>query len=378
MALRIAILCSAPRWTGPARTAAALTKRGADVCIIAPPDSYAAKTKFKRADIVLPLKQIDLHLPAIIRIVAEEFGADALLAGDDAAFGALVRLAADPGNGVGDKARTLLARSLPDAAKAALLADDSAFILAQQDVAGAVRAPRTIARPALGEALAFARAVGFPVVVKRAGLASGMGVAVCADSGALEAVVDAARAGSFVLQEFVTGPVYGATVSGVQGGALAGIVFEKYRTTTENGATSVARFDRRADIVEHARATFERYGLSGYAGFDYIIGADGKARFIEINPRVMPTGHFDECFGVDLTGAYLAGLRGAAPPPERAARNEYVALFPNEWMRDPESPFLRQGYHDVPWDDPAVFAAMIDKALAVQAHAETRAGFAAF
>ncbi len=29
---------------------------------------------------------------------------------------------------------------------------------------------------------------------------------------------------------------------------------------------------------------------------------------------------------------------------------ETVALFPNEWLRDPHSQYLTQGYHDVPWD----------------------------
>ena len=35
---------------------------------------------------------------------------------------------------------------------------------------------------------------------------------------------------------------------------------------------------------------------------------------------------------------------------------EMIALFPNEWMRDPHSPFLRSAYHDVPFDDPALIA----------------------
>jgi hypothetical protein len=36
-----------------------------------------------------------------------------------------------------------------------------------------------------------------------------------------------------------------------------------------------------------------------------------------------------------------------------------VAFFPSEWRRDPESPYLVDGYHDVPWDDPALLRACL-------------------
>lgn len=372
MADRIAILCACDRWSGAPRTSHALTVAGAEVCIVAPPNSYGAKTRFKLADMLVPPAQINRQLGDILRILAEDFGAYCVLAGDDVAFGALARLMEPAAQEkLSAATRAMLARSMPDAKTAALLASDHDFILAQQD-STACRSPRTIGAPTADEAVRFAQAHGYPVVVKRSGFASGMGVKICADEPALRTALEAAvRSGAgFVLQEFVTGRVYGATVSGVKGRALAAIAFEKHRVSSENGPTSVALFDPRADILAHAKELFERYGLNGYAGFDYIIDAQGRARFIEINPRVMPTGHFDEHFGVDLTGAFLAGIRGAPPPPVHEPLNRYVALFPNEWMRDPDSVFLRTGFHDVPWHDPAVLAAMIDKALVIRSAAE--------
>jgi hypothetical protein len=41
-----------------------------------------------------------------------------------------------------------------------------------------------------------------------------------------------------------------------------------------------------------------------------------------------------------------------------APTHELVAMFPNEWRRDPDSPFLSSALHDVPWDDPGVLGAM--------------------
>jgi hypothetical protein len=36
-----------------------------------------------------------------------------------------------------------------------------------------------------------------------------------------------------------------------------------------------------------------------------------------------------------------------------------IALFPQEWHRNPQSEFLRSAYHDVPWDQPALLRTSI-------------------
>lgn len=63
---------------------------------------------------------------------------------------------------------------------------------------------------------------------------------------------------------------------------------------------------------------------------------------------------------------FMAAVREQAPPPAPPRSHEYVALFPNEWARDAESQHLRSAFHDVPWHDPPVLAAMIDRTLASQ------------
>jgi hypothetical protein len=37
-----------------------------------------------------------------------------------------------------------------------------------------------------------------------------------------------------------------------------------------------------------------------------------------------------------------------------------VAFFPAEWQRDMASPYLTSGFHNVPWDDPAILRYCID------------------
>jgi hypothetical protein len=38
-----------------------------------------------------------------------------------------------------------------------------------------------------------------------------------------------------------------------------------------------------------------------------------------------------------------------------------IALFPQEWQRDPASPFIAGAYHDVPWDAPALVRAYVNQ-----------------
>jgi len=41
-------------------------------------------------------------------------------------------------------------------------------------------------------------------------------------------------------------------------------------------------------------------------------------------------------------------------------RTDHILVsFPREWLRDPESPWLRDHPSDIPWDDPGVLQAMI-------------------
>jgi hypothetical protein len=55
----------------------------------------------------------------------------------------------------------------------------------------------------------------------------------------------------------------------------------------------------------------------------------------------------------------------AAP---KITEKDIVTLFPQEWMRDPASPFLTSGYHDVPWEEPELLRACVRKAWKLKRH----------
>ncbi len=357
MRQRLAILCIAADWTSPPRTARQLILQGADICVVAPPDCYAALTRFKTADLLMSAAEIDRNLPEIARMLAEDFGAHSILAGDNAAFTYLAQLMTKLGAvNLSDATRAMLRRSMPDAATGAIVAQDSVFITAQKR--GPLAPPRTIANPSIDQALLFAAEVAYPVVVKRDGYAAGKGITICASEGALRAALSGIR-GLFVVQCFVPGMVYGVAVSGISGKAVAAVSFSKHQVWPEpHGPATVIRGDQRAEMIADACRLYEVYGLNGYAGFDYILDASGRAYLIEVNPYIVE-GHVSACFGCDLTAALLAAMRGEPAAAASAPTHELVAMFPNEWRRDQKSPHFATAHHDVPWDDPELMAAMI-------------------
>lgn len=360
---RFGILCTAPKLAAPPRTAHALTRHGAEVCVVAPPDSYIALTRFKKADVLMPAPEIARKLPAIARTLAEDFGAHSILAGDDGAFMLLAQLITQLDRlELSDATRALIVRSAPPAERALQLVSDAAFIC---DQAGSSCAPpRSVANPAVPDAVHFAQSVGYPVMVKCDGGAGGSGVRRCRDKTQLLAALQAAHANKvdFILQEFLPGSVFAVALSGVCGRVAAAFAFEKHVTLGAHGVATVLRHDARPEILSHARALYERYCLNGFCGIDYIADANGELHLLEINRCIVPKSHFAREFGVDLAEAMLCSLRGQPIPAPQAPAHEYVALFPLEWYRDPESEFLSSAYHDVPWRDPAVLAAMIQDA----------------
>jgi hypothetical protein len=96
------------------------------------------------------------------------------------------------------------------------------------------------------------------------------------------------------------------------------------------------------------------WGLTGFIGFDFIMDSHGDAWPIECNPRPTPISHLGARLGEDLCAALYCRLVRQPPPPMKPGPELVVAHFPQEWLRDPDSPFLTKSFHDVPADDPGL------------------------
>ncbi len=168
------------------------------------------------------------------------------------------------------------------------------------------------------------------------------------------------RSPSVATQAFVRGRPANRLVMCRSGRVLAGFSVEAVRTSGATGPASVIRLIDHPTMTATTAAVVGALGLSGFCGVDFMLDdATGEALLLEINPRATPTSHLALTDGTDLAGALFRDVTGRAPSARAAARGDLIALFPQEWRRDPASPFLDTAFHDVPWRDPALLQAML-------------------
>lgn len=132
------------------------------------------------------------------------------------------------------------------------------------------------------------------------------------------------------------------------------------------GPSTVVQIIENAEINHTVATVARQFGLSGVCGFDFVLQPKtGDAYFLELNPRATPTSHLGRSTHTDVARALarcfnkeIAEFDGAA----QGDRSEPIALFPSEWVRDPNSPHLPSA--SIPWEDPAIIGAYaIDYAL---------------
>jgi glutathione synthase/RimK-type ligase-like ATP-grasp enzyme len=141
-------------------------------------------------------------------------------------------------------------------------------------------------------------------------------------------------------------------------GEIVGAIY--YDVLVAQGTIGPPNVIKRVDCVEMEEATHRiarRFGLSGLHGIDFIRDATGAAHLIEVNPRATQGGTLPFGKGRDLPAALAACITRSEVVARPSITNDIVVLFPREWQRDPVSPYLRSGHHDVPWDDPDVLLA---------------------
>ncbi len=261
-----------------------------------------------------------------------------------------------------------------------------------------IRAPQTEIITDLDGLRKWVAQVGLPTVLKADGTSGGEGVRVAhtleeAERAfrALQAPPLLARAAKRALvdqdkslvwasllrhrsvvnaQVFVAGSEATSAVACWNGAVLASLHFGVVNKRSASGPSSVLRLIENAEMSAAAEKMVRRLNLSGILGFDFMLEAHtGNAHLIEINPRSTQIGHLTLGAGHDLPAALYAAVSGepfhAAP---KVTEKDTVTLFPQEWMRDPASPFLASGYHDVPWEEPELLRACIRKPWKLKLH----------
>jgi predicted ATP-grasp superfamily ATP-dependent carboligase len=155
------------------------------------------------------------------------------------------------------------------------------------------------------------------------------------------------------IQRFVHGRPANAAVACWQGKVLAAVLVEVLCSNGATGQATVVRIVSHPGMLLAVEVIVDRLNLSGLCGFDFVLSADGSAHFLELNPRATPTCHLIAADGKALLACLYSALQGPQRSrPERTPRLGPIALFPQEMIRDPDSPFLQSAYHDIPWQSP--------------------------
>jgi hypothetical protein len=381
------LIATTSRWFPTARLAMALARAGCIVDAVCPSGHPLGRIKAVRK--TYPYRSL-MALKSFADAIAGTTP-DFLVPGDDLATAHLHRLH-DRELQRGEAGRptcALIERSLgsPESFPVVYARTEFMELARQADI----RAPKTEVIKNLGALRNWIARVGLPTVLKANGTSGGDGVRVVYTLEEAERAFRALQAPPLFMramkravidrdktlvwpsllrhrsvvnaQEFVSGREATSAVACWQGSVLASLDFEVLNKRDSAGPSSVVRLIDNAEMSAAAEKMVHRLNLSGLHGFDFMLEAHtGSAHLIEINPRATQVGHLRLGPGHDLPAALYAAVSGqavAAAP--RTTTNDTIALFPQEWLRDPQSPFLRSAYNDVPWEEPELLRACVQK-----------------
>src|SRR5262249_9054398 len=149
-----------------------------------------------------------------------------------------------------------------------------------------------------------------------------------------------------------------------RGVALASFAWERFvATTAVKGQSAVLRFIRSPETLAFSETLCRGFGMSGFFNVQFVLdGKSGNAYLLEINRRLVTHMPLGERVGRDLASAFFNRFeparrtKGIGDVDETGAT---IAVFPREWLRDPDSPHLVDFPVDIPWDDPALLEAML-------------------
>ncbi|MGE5086245.1 MAG: ATP-grasp domain-containing protein [Bacillota bacterium] len=384
MTKKILIIALAKDWTGISRLPSGLKRAGFEVAALCPSGSYLSKTRYLDQRFTYPTftytRSKFIYLLMLLAI--QRVHADLIVAGDEEALLALQNLA-----NFCQKVPILsrysmeIRRSIAAPEYDQIVLNKSRFV--DKCSQWGISVPKNIRVENIQMALEKASEFGYPLVLKFDFGYGSSGVTICHNSKDLKKgfakhrkagllakvksfvkqlffVVQEEQTASISLQQYVSGQVGQVPFSAKDGVMFAVNPMLKYRTYPgETGPSSVSVGIESQEMEKAAEIVAREMKYTGFGSLDFIIDEKTQKPYvIEMNPRPIPPSHFSsELCAVDLCEALYKGLNSIVYEP-KPFRPYMVALFPNEKRRDPLSECIRDGYHDIPKDDPELMAAL--------------------
>ena len=371
------LVSTATQWYGAARMSRCLAKAGFTVSLLTPRNSPAEKSRFISHFGYLPDSATPIDWVHAFAAMVETTSPHIVLPCDDTALRLMQTLVLAPPQDLPSaqhlQLAALIATSLgtPAHYRASI---DKTLISPLAESLG-IRVPPYIVTSDLGEVQSFVLRHGYPLVLKRRYSSAGQGVAVCNSHAEVtrefatlsqpdRIELDDTPDNAVLAQAYVPGRTHYHNSVAWQGVACRGCC-------RADGVDFARPGERRAvfllaGIAPISATLATGLGLSGIYVPEFIVHeTTGDAYLIEVNRRMTQGTHRSAVFGLDLGAALYAAVNDL-PQTTRAdldpGEEHFVAHFPLEWMRDSDSPYLREYPVDVPWDEPELMRALISRA----------------
>ena len=377
------LLYATMNWPSAARYAGGFVAAGDEVHVACPDNALARLSRYvTKVHTYRPL----LPLRSLHRAITAS-APDLIVACDDRAVSHLVKLYAAETKkpGVPSSVARIIKRSLGKPENYARVVSRYGSLQEVQD--RGVRVPDTLPIASEADVDHGLSALGLPVVVKSDGSWGGEGVVVARTreeahaawrklANAPSRLRSLARAlrrkdthfllaalkpetSPVCMQRFVAGRPAASAFAAHNGKIVALFHYDVLVADATIGPPNVIRRVNDTEMDKAARIVAEQFQLSGLHGLDFIRDEAGRVHLIEINPRATQGGTLPFGEGRDLPAALAQTLTDRPVGRRSAIGNDVVVFFPREIRRNPGSPYLRDGHHDVPHDDPAVLRAML-------------------
>jgi biotin carboxylase len=158
------------------------------------------------------------------------------------------------------------------------------------------------------------------------------------------------------LQQFIKGTEGQAPFCANEGHVFGQNAMKRVRTlTSTTGPSTVIEGIVNPEIENYVKIVANELKYTGFGSLEFIIEEkSGLPYVIEFNPRPTPTCHIsNSIMPNDLCRLFFRGLNNL--PIKLGEFMPYtLAMYPGELLRDPQSSFLREAYHDIPTDDLAL------------------------
>jgi glutathione synthase/RimK-type ligase-like ATP-grasp enzyme len=372
-------------WYSTARLPAALSDAGFEVGVLSEPDNFAAQSRHVARRFPLDFAHVRRgRLDSVIAAIGA-FAPDLLMPGDERASRVVKSLQDAPA------LQQLVKRSVGEVGWARHAGERSRMLDLVAGLGFAVPAHASVRRAR--EVTSFAERHGWPVYLKRDHTYGGQGVRLCADAATATAAygeftrghvlwspLGLWRRGRRLLQSFrpgrdplalpigAQGTSVEATIAGqpafYTGVAFEGRLLDGFAAEVEAfhpppaGPSTRVRLHHDQEMDGLAGRLVAALGHSGFVGLDFIRRPSGGLVFLEFNGRPTTVSHLGGLVGADLGAALFAVVAGRALLPSSRSAEVRVALFPQDWIRDPHAGDRAAFHVDIPRADPPIIAAL--------------------